>query len=359
VNKEFLIELQHNKEQIEEELSIIFKDHNIDIAETYGCYSSESIKAFQLITERGGKRLRGVLLMQAYSMFGGKDYKLALRAAAAIELIHAYLLIIDDFCDQSEIRRGGPSAHIYLSDFHNTEKLTGDSSHFGESIAINSAIYGMHYASNLILSLNTKPATIIKAHKNINDNLLITAHGQINDIFNESLPNVDENMIRNVLAWKTGYYTFLNPLELGAILAGASDNLTASLKPIALNLGIAFQIQDDIIGMFGDDKKSGKSNMDDLREGKMTLLIENSLQKSNQQDQSTIHQALGNQELTNEQHKAVQEIIVQTGTLDLLKTEANQNIEYAIEALNKLSGITENNRDFIINIALYIKNRAQ
>ncbi len=358
MNKDFLNELVSNQKQIEEEISYIFNNHNIDIADTYGCYSSESIRAFQQITERGGKRLRGVLLMQAYGMFGGTDQKLALRAASAVELIHAYLLIIDDFCDQSMQRRGGPSAHIYLGDFHKNSKLSGDNKHFGESIAINSAIYGMHYASNLILSLNTDPNTVIKAHKNINDNLLITAHGQINDIFNESLPDVDEKMIRNVLVWKTGYYTFLNPLELGAILAGASDNLTSELKPIALNLGIAFQIQDDIIGMFGDDKKSGKSSMDDLREGKMTLLIEKSLQNSNPDNKNIINDALGNHSLTTQQHKIVQDIIVKSGALDILKSEANDNINSAITSLNKLTGISDKNRDFIINIALYIKNRA-
>lgn len=357
MNKDFLNELNHTQKQIEKELSSIFINHNRDIANNYGCYSSESIKAFQQITERGGKRLRGVLLIQAYGMFGGQDYDLALRAAAAIELIHAYLLIIDDFCDQSMQRRGGSSAHIYLSEYHKNSKLSGDSKHFGESIAINSAIYGMHYASNLILSLNTDPNTIIKAHKNINDNLLITAHGQINDIFNESLPSVDEEMIRNVLVWKTGYYTFLNPLELGAILAGANENLTSKLKPIALNLGIAFQIQDDIIGMFGDDKKSGKSNMDDLREGKMTLLIEKTLQNSSKANNNIIRKALGNQSITTSQHKIVQNIIVHSGALDILKTEASKNIQNAIEDLSNLSEISDKHRDFIINIALYINNR--
>ena len=98
--------------------------------------------------------------------------------------------------------------------------------------------------------------------------------------------------------------------------------------------------------------------MDDLREGKMTLLIEKSLQNSNPDNKNIINDALGNHSLTTQQHKIVQDIIVKSGALNILKTEANDNINSAITSLNKLTGISDKNRDFIINIALYIKNRA-
>ncbi len=357
MDEQFADQISANQKQIDAKIDDIFRTHNTELVTKFGCYSAESVKAFQQITSRGGKRLRGSLLIQSYGMFGGKNLDVAITAAAAIELIHTYLLIIDDFCDQSDIRRNGPSAHKYLSYLHKASKLQGDSDHFGSSIAINSAIYGMHVASNIILSLDVPSDIRISAHKNINDNLLVTAHGQINDIYNEVLIDVDEKMIRNVLEWKTGYYTFLNPLQIGAILAEADIDSIDSLTDIALGLGTAFQLQDDILGLFGNNAKTGKSNMDDLREGKMTLIIKNTFDRSNAKDKAIIKNALGNQQINQKDLEQVQMIVKKTKVIDELRVEIDRAIDSSITLLHELNNTNKQHRDFIINIAKYIGTR--
>lgn len=356
--EKFANELEQQQKDIENAIDQIFLLNNSNLSSDFGCWSAESIKAFQLITQRGGKRLRGILLIEAYKMFGGKNLLLATKAAAAIELLHAYLLIIDDFCDQSSQRRGGESAHVYLSNFHRSQNLNGDSDHFGASIAINAAIYGMHLASNEILSLDTLPSTIIKLHRSINKNFLITAHGQINDIFNESLTEVDEKMIRDVLSWKTGYYTFLNPLEIGSILAEAPESEYKKLADYALPLGVAFQLQDDIIGTFGNELETGKSNMDDVREGKMTLLYHTALELSSAKDRAFLKSSLGDKYLTIDSHEKIKIIITKCGALQEMKKQYKESVVVAIKALQNIKAKDEEPKVFLKSLALYIENRS-
>ncbi len=99
----------------------------------YGAYSRAAIESFVSILSRGGKRLRGVLTMASYEMLGGKDREMIIKAARAVEMIHAYVLMIDDIADRSDTRRGGPSAHKIMEEYHHANSLKTEDVHFGES----------------------------------------------------------------------------------------------------------------------------------------------------------------------------------------------------------------------------------
>jgi geranylgeranyl diphosphate synthase type I len=266
-------------------------------------------------------------------MCGGTDQKMIIQAACAIEITHAYILVLDDIMDKSMKRRGGASAHMLLADYHASRGLSGDSYHFGEAVAINGALIGNHYAQKLVTELAVDDRYKLKALALLNDALMVTGHGQINDLFNEVLDTIDGAAVDNVLVWKTAHYSFLNPLQFGMALAGADQVSLDGIAPYCMHAGRAFQITDDILGTFGSEQEAGKSPMDDIREGKRTLLTLNGLQKASSADKNFLIQMLGNERLTQVEFSRCKEILVATGALESAQEEAAKHIAEAKTSL--------------------------
>jgi geranylgeranyl diphosphate synthase type I len=339
--------LEEHQSSINKFLEDYFNDIEKSFTGKYGRYSSQSFSEYISVALRGGKRIRGALVLESYKLHCGNDFETAIRLASAIEIIHAYLLIIDDFCDESETRRGKLSANKALQQKHQKSGWKGDSLHFGDSIAINIALLGKELATNLIISLPIDSSIKINILENLSASLIITGHGQINDIYNEVLPTVSDTMINNVLSWKTGYYSFFNPIEVGAILAMPKYIANQDLINYSIALGNAFQIKDDVIGIYGDDKKTGKSNLDDIKEGKMTILYKKGIELANQKDSKYLYKMLGNTNIESRDLVKIRTILSNCGAL----AEANQIIENNItEATNSLDRIKSGSK--IINESL-------
>ena len=266
-------------------------------------------------------------------MCGGTDYEMILQAAAAIEMVHAYILVLDDIMDRSSMRRGGPSSHNAMASYHKQKGLSGESEHFGEAVSINGALIGGHYAQSLVTNLHVKSANKLKALQLLNEALVVTGHGQINDIFNEAIDEVSEASVDHVLEWKTAHYTFLNPLQFGMALSSANDQQLDALKEYCMFAGRAFQITDDILGTFSSELEAGKSPMDDIREGKRTVLSVTTLNRATSSDKNFLIQMLGNERLTQAQFARCKEIIVATGALEYSRSLAKQHILSAQKAL--------------------------
>lgn len=316
-------------EEIERYCHVVLSNTERD----FGAASHNAMHAFCSLLKRGGKRLRGALVMSSYAMFGGTDKRISIKAGRIIEMVHAYLLIIDDISDRSATRRGGPTAHVQLADYHRRHHLHGANSHFGEAIATDSALAGLHIALAELGELPVDEHIRLRALNNLNHHLLLTTHGQINDIFNEAVRTIDEAAVRQTLSLKTAYYSFLNPLELGAILASADAPAFARLKAYALPLGLAFQVIDDILGTFGNEFELGKSAQDDLREGKITLMIAYALDKATPAQRKRLLSTIGNDKLTADDLMACKQIIKATGALDDATCFAHTQVRQAIEAL--------------------------
>jgi geranylgeranyl diphosphate synthase type I len=324
----------------------------------FGEYPTEAVKAYCDLLNRGGKRIRGALTISAYKMFGGTDMHLAVQAARAIEMLHAYILIIDDIQDRSETRRGGPTAHVQLAQYHAKENLNGDSRHFGVSVALNGALFGVHSAISILANLDTEPETRLQIINNVNKNFIATAHGQTLDIFNEVLGEVDESNVDKVLLWKTAYYTFMNPLQLGAILAGASQADLSVLEKYSLAAGRVFQITDDILGIFGDAESSGKDPMDDIREGKRTILTVKALESASKIDADFLNSMLGNEQITKTEFLRCQGIIKNCGALEYAEGRAKESVQ---DALSTLKDVDNNWADiqveFLSNLVRFLIDR--
>lgn len=301
--------------------------------EQYGQHAAAVTSAYLDMLSRGGKRIRGALVMAGYEMCGGTDQTMIVRAATALEMIHAYILIIDDIQDRSTLRRGKPTVHEQLAAYHQAKQLKGDAAHTGVSLALNAALTGAHAAQMLLAGLNVDPELKVKVLGIVNHTMIVTAHGQTTDIMNELVGEVTPADIAHALEWKTAHYTVLNPLCVGMVLAGAGCEDTNAIREYALHTGKAFQITDDIIGVFGSDSETGKSTMDDIREGKRTILTQHALEHASLEDRIILEKCLGDPELTPDNFEKAREIIRGSGALEYAAEEAQQAAQEAISSL--------------------------
>jgi geranylgeranyl diphosphate synthase type I len=266
-------------------------------------------------------------------MFGGSDQKVIDQMSLVLEMVHAYLLITDDISDHSELRRGGPTAHRILEEWFTRTDQVGDRRHFGASLATLAAIAGMHLAMSELNQIPVSAERIRAASDNLNRILFVTCQGQMNDLWNETTKTSSQKQIENVLVWKSGCYTFINPLQLGAILAGAEPDQLKALEDYGLKAGRAFQLSDDVIGLFGSADETGKLPMDDVREGKRTMLIGRTLELASKDDVEFLEQQLGNEQLTEADFERCKQIITDCGALSQTQQEIQQSCEAAKQTL--------------------------
>ena len=340
-----------DKEAIDADIASYTKHLKTSTNEQFSQASQQAIEAYCDILNRGGKRLRGALVIEGYKMAGGNNHKMILQAARAIEMIHAYLLIIDDIQDRSQTRRGGPAAYVIL------DKQFGGQ-HAGETMATNAALLGNHAAMMILANLDAPAHLRNNVLSILNRTLMITVHGQIADAANSISKTATEADIRDVQEWKTATYSILNPLHVGMVLAGADCHMTDAVTPYAHAVGQAFQITDDIIGVFGNNGQTGKDNIDDIREGKQTLLSVYALQHVDAADKKFLQASLGNPSLTAKEFKRCQQIIADSGACNFAQDKAAKDIQTAINSLQPAKNLlSSDGYEFLLELARSLQNR--
>lgn len=305
--------------------------------ERYGQYPALVTNTYLDLLERGGKRIRGSLAIVGYEMCGGADRKMIVQAATALEMIHAYLLIIDDIQDCSRLRRNKATVHEILAKHAKVHKLRGDADHAGMALGLNAALLGAHTAQALLADLNVSAELRVKVINVVNDTMITTSHGQTVDIMNAIVSNASFPDVEHALEWKTAHYTVLNPLRVGMILAGAGEEDIGGVWDYALCTGRAFQIVDDIVGTFRDDEQNGKDVMDDIREGKRTVLTYYALQHTTPVERDFLRDSLGNGDLTKTDFERCRQIIKSSGALSYAKRLVRDNAGLALASLAKHS----------------------
>jgi geranylgeranyl diphosphate synthase type I len=221
---------------------------------------------------RGGKRVRAALVSAAYDACGGEGGIVpVLPAGAAVELLQAYLLAHDDWMDGDALRRGGPSVHVAVGSAFGSARL-------GEVGAVLGGDYACAMAQEVLLGTESgsthaaiPPARVLAAARALARMQERVVRGQILDV--TSGASAGEAQLRRMHELKTGSYTVEGPLDLGAELAGASPAQRAVLRRFAAPLGLAFQLRDDLLGVFGDPSKTGKPVGADLTRGAMTAVV--------------------------------------------------------------------------------------
>lgn len=317
---------------------------------------AEMIDAYCSILLRGGKRLRGILAMQSYYAHGGGSKTVALGAARVLELLHAYLLVIDDVADRSTMRRGGLSAHRLIETRLKNAHAHADIEHYAALQAINTALTAQHMANLELMKLPVERDTLMRALMSLHATTAQTCMGQMEDMYNETINTVfNEKEIESTLTKKTAHYTILGPLELGACLAGGS--LCEPLKQFSLALGCAFQILDDVISTFDDEQESGKDKNDDIREGKMTLLRYYAETHADKQDQVILKTAFGSQKADDELCEQVREIMRSTGARIRAEDRVGHYINEANHALDRVDHLPDNFMAFLRELSDYVAKR--
>lgn len=303
----------------------------------------------------GGKRLRPAFMYFGYKAAGGKNEEMVLGSAISVELVHNGALIHDDIMDNSDLRRGKPTVHISLANKVGNAELGR-----GAAIVMGDTVLALASKALSEFSRNSENANHARA---LFDQMCLEIdYGQFLDLLGNISDRVDVDWVMKVMEYKTARYTIEKPLLIGAALAGADEKTLNTLSSYAIPLGIAFQIQDDILGMFGDEKKVGKPIDSDLKEGKKTLLVLktiSSLRDADRiQDVDRFKSILGNSNLTQEDYHWAQQIIIETGALEYCKSLAKQLIESSQESIKELKIQDPNTTTFLEGIANFILERS-
>ena len=220
----------------------------------------------------GGKCLRSTFMFLGW-LCGAEPSHAALRAAASLELLHAFALLQDDVMDGSPLRRGRPSAHVQFAAWHRDRGLSGCADRFGESAAVLLGDLCLVWAEQMLRESGVDPAALARAWPRYDAMRTELAVGQFADLVNDvgGLPTLDE--VLEVARRKSGNYTVRRPLEIGAAMAGCGDQLLTRLGGYGEAVGEAFQLRDDLLGIFGSPAITGKPVGADLTEHKATSVV--------------------------------------------------------------------------------------
>jgi geranylgeranyl diphosphate synthase, type I len=267
----------------------------------------------------GGKRLRPAFCYWGWRGAGALDSDEALGAAASLELLHACALIHDDVMDGSDTRRGRPAVHRRFADLHRSSGWNGRADGFGASAAILLGDLCLVWADQMFGECGLPPEAVDRARGVYAEMRVELMAGQYLDLLAAVLPEEDgglatERALR-VARYKTAKYTIERPLQLGGTLAGAPDELLAAYSSYGLPLGEAFQLRDDVLGVFGDPAATGKPAGDDLREGKRTALVSLAQQRAAPAAAALLNRLVGDPDLDADGVAACRTVIKECGAL--------------------------------------------
>ena len=307
----------------------------------------------------GGTRLRPALVYYSYQACGGPSDEEVLPLALSTELLHTYLLIHDDIMDHAEVRRGQPAAHVRFRNAHRTRGFHGDAQDFGHSVAILLGDLAHTWAVELASRAGadgSRGPEVARCFAAMSEEVI---GGQYLELLVAQRRAASEAELTRVLRLKSGCYTAERPVQLGALLAGAEPAVIAELSRYGSAVGEAFQLQDDLLGMFGNADTVGKPVGDDLREGKFTFLIHHALAAATSEQREALEAALGNPGVTAGEVARVQAILQETGARAEVERMIGERLETARRALEGLDGLRSEGRLFLQGLVEYLREREQ
>lgn len=293
----------------------------------------------------GGKRLRGQFCVwgarvaaEVSGTAGAPSTPGVWETATAIEMFHLAALIHDDIMDGSDARRGMPTVHRAFTDRHVAEHLSGDARAHGSAMAILAGDLCLMWSDEL---LGDAVADLDRATRSVVRSMWSTMRdeafaGQTLDMLAQTRETITRQRARTILHYKSAKYTISHPLRLGGALAGAPADLLARYDEIGVLAGEAFQLRDDVLGMFGDPAETGKPVIDDLREGKRTLLVALTQERADPAGRRLLSTSLGNPEVTDDDLLAVRELMAATGALAETEVRIDDLTAAAQEVIDRI-----------------------
>jgi geranylgeranyl diphosphate synthase type I len=284
--------------------------------------ASELVDEIAALTMRGGKRLRAAVLSAGYHCASSSpQIHRTVDVCAAIELLQSYLLVHDDWMDQDDERRGGPSMHSRLRTIHKDAQL-------GDSLAVLAGDLASGYAWEL---LNRSAFPEHRVHEAFA--VYEAMHQEV--VFGQQLDLLGFQDVELMYRLKSGSYTVRGPLRLGAILGEANDLQLTELDRFSEPLGIAFQLRDDLLSVFGDSEKTGKRKGNDLRAGKNTLLVAEARKSWQPPALKVLHQVLGNRQASDAEVAEATELLKSSGARERVEQRLDQLLKQARDVLHE------------------------
>ncbi len=305
----------------------------------------------------GGKRLRPAFGYWGWRGAGGADSDEIVAAVACLEWLHACALIHDDVMDRSDTRRGAPAVHRRFASLHRAEGWRGDPESFGHSAAILLGDLCLIWADE---TYNTSglPADALRRGQPVYDEMRTELMaGQYLDLLEQAIGGSSVERALRVATYKTAKYTIERPLHLGAALAGAPPALVRAYTAYGLPLGEAFQLRDDLLGVFGDPSVTGKPAGDDLREGKRTVLMAWTLARADARQCDLIRRHLGDPHLSGAKVALLRDVIEATGARQHSERLIGERTEQALVALDA-ADVDRHSRDVLRELAVAATARA-
>jgi geranylgeranyl diphosphate synthase type I len=324
--EQFLRKLEAVKGRVEAHLEALFRDK---IAEASGISAGAEglIRVLKEFTMRGGKRLRASLVYYGNRCFSDRESQEVWKTAMSLELVQSFLLIHDDVIDEDDTRRGGRTVHRLYADVHGKRQFRRNSRHFGESMAILCGDLALALANEVLGGLVLESRLRGGILDTVNRMVTHAIYGEGMDVLASVEPRVSEQEILTISMLKTASYTVEGPLHLGALLGGADRRDLERLSRYAMPLGKAFQVQDDILGLFGDAQRLGKPVGSDIREGKRTVLIQKAFEKASPAQRAFLERTIGNRGATGEDLERIRRLVIETGSLEACRELTRSLVE--------------------------------
>ncbi len=347
--------LKQFKSEFDPKLAAYF-DARIEDVRGENALVAEALEHAKKITLSGGKRLRPAFMLAGYQAADGQDRDRLMDASIAVELIHMFLLMHDDVIDRDHLRHGVPTLHERYASWG--EKLLGlqNGTHFGNSIAIIVGDMLFAFGNDVLFRSGFPEKQVLEALSKTQKIVSYTGIGEVSDIYNEYSKRATSADVLKMYEQKTARYTFEGPLHLGAILAGKGEELLTPLSQYALPLGTAFQIQDDLLGIFGDQERLGKPIGSDIQEGKLTLLVTTVFERGKSYRQELADILAKGAQLTRSDIERFRTIVTESGAVAHVRDLAERSIREARLALELLS-IPMPSKTFLAGVTDYMLRR--
>jgi geranylgeranyl diphosphate synthase type I len=304
----------------------------------------------------GGKRLRPAFAYWGWRGAGGADCDEVVTAVAALEWVQACALVHDDVMDASETRRGKPAMHRRFATLHRDAGWSGDPDGFGTAVAILLGDVALIWADEMLNTSGLPAEALLRVQPVYDEMRTEIMAGQYLDLLGQATGDRSVERAMTTVRFKAAKYTVERPLHFGAALAGAPQELTSAYSAYGLPLGAAFQLRDDVLGVFGDPAETGKPAGDDLREGKRTVLVAKTLELATAAQAAVVERHLGDPGLDDAGIAATREVIVDSGALAETEKLIGELTEQALAAL-QIDGVNPEAADVLRELAVVATTR--
>lgn len=318
-----------------------FFDSRRGLVDTVGGGYPATVATLEAFVLRGGKRIRPAFAWTGWLGAGGDPgdpgADAVLRSCAALELVQACALVHDDIIDRSRTRRGFPTVHVEFADRHAADGWAGDSTQYGASVAILLGDLALAWADDMVRESGLPGDAAQRLAPVWSAMRTEVLGGQLLDIGDEARGADTVESAMRINRYKTAAYTIERPLHLGAAIAGADETLIENYRRFGADVGIAFQLRDDLLGVFGDPEVTGKPSGDDLREGKRTVLLAVALERADAESPDAaalLRRSIGT-DLTDDEVADLRTVLTDLGAVDDVERRIDDLTRSGLDALEQ------------------------